>query len=48
VLKVLVTLLLIGFGPILVFSWVFELTPEGLKCKSEVDRSQSIVDHTAR
>jgi adenylate cyclase len=48
VLKVLVTLLLIGFGPILVFSWVFELTPEGLKRESEVDRSQSIVGHTAR
>jgi TolB-like protein len=48
VLKALVVLLAIGFLPALVFSWVFELTPEGLKREREVDRSQSIVDHTAR
>ena len=48
VLKVLVVLLAIGFLPALVFSWLFELTPDGLKRESEVDRSQSIVDHTAR
>ncbi len=47
VLKALVVLLAIGFLPALVFSWVFELTPEGLKREREVDRSQSIVDHTA-
>jgi TolB-like protein len=48
VLKALVVLLAIGFLPALVFSWVFELTPDGLKREREVDRSQSIVDHTAR
>lgn len=48
VMKVLVGLLATGFVPALVFSWVFELTPDGLKREHEVDRSQRIVDHTAR
>ncbi len=43
-----VILLAIGFVPALVFSWVFELTPEGIKRESQIDRSQSIVDQTAR
>ena len=40
-----VTLMLLGAGFIivLVFSWVFEMTSEGVKRESEVDRSQSIV-----
>jgi TolB-like protein len=48
VLKVLVVVLAIGFVPALVLSWIYELTPEGLKREREVDRSQSIVDNTAR
>ena len=48
VLKTMVMLLAAGFIPALIFSWVFELTPEGLKRESEVDRSQSTIDHTAR
>ncbi|MGE4073104.1 MAG: hypothetical protein AB7E72_18200 [Lysobacterales bacterium] len=48
VLKALVMLLAVGFLPALVFSWVFELTPQGLRRDSEVDRSQSAVDLTAR
>jgi TolB-like protein len=48
VLKTLVVLLAIGLVPALVFSWVFELTPEGLKREREIDRSRSVVDHTAR
>ncbi len=48
VLKSLVLLLAIGLVPALVFSWVYELTPEGIKRESEVDRSARIVDHTAR
>ena len=31
VLQTLVVLLALGFIPALVFSWVFELTPDGLK-----------------
>ena len=48
VLQALVLLLALGLIPALVFAWVFELTPQGLKRESEVERSRSIVDHTAR
>ena len=43
-------LLLLGIGFILVvvFSWAFELTPEGLKREHEVDRSQSIAPQTGK
>jgi TolB-like protein/Tfp pilus assembly protein PilF len=45
----LVTVLLaIGLLPALIFSWVFELTPEGVKKESEIDRSQSITTHTGK
>jgi TolB-like protein len=48
VLQALVVLLALGFIPAVVFAWVFELTPDGLKRETEIDRSQSIVDRTAR
>jgi hypothetical protein len=48
VLKSLVLLLAIGFVPTLVFSWIFELTPDGIKRDSDVDRSQGSTDRTAR
>jgi adenylate cyclase len=38
----------IGFIPALIFAWAFELTPEGLKKESEVDRTQSITPHTGK
>ncbi len=38
----------LGFIPVLFFSWAYELTPEGLKRESEVDRSQSITSATGR
>jgi len=41
-------LLLIGFPPVLVFSWVYEITPEGVKREKDIDRDQSITDATAR
>ena len=47
-LKVLLALLVIGFIPTLVFSWVYEITPEGLKRETEIDRSQSITHLTGR
>ncbi len=47
VLKALVYVLAIGFLPVLAFSWIFELTPEGLKRDSEVDQAQSIAPQTA-
>jgi TolB-like protein/Flp pilus assembly protein TadD len=44
----LFALLLIGFLPALVFSWVYELTPEGLKRTSDVDAGESITHLTGR
>lgn len=41
-------LLLIGFPIAVIFAWAFEMTPEGIKKESEVDRTQSIVDQTGR
>ena len=38
----------IGFIPALIFAWAFELTPEGLKKESEVDRSQSVTPQTGK
>jgi TolB-like protein len=38
----------IGFPFVIMFSWIYELTPEGLKRESEVDRSASITHITGR
>ena len=41
-------LLVLGFVPVLVFAWAFELTPEGIKLQKEVDRDQSITRETGK
>jgi hypothetical protein len=46
--RCIVILLAIGFVPALVFSWVFELTPEGLKREVEVAPHASIAPQTGR
>ncbi len=46
--KLVIVLLVIGFVPVLIFAWAFELTPEGLKREHEVDRTQSITRQTGR
>src|SRR5512144_3384807 len=48
VMKTLVGLLAVGFVPALVFAWVFELTPEGIKRDAEVKPEESIAPQTAR
>ena len=48
VLRALVLVLAVAFIPTLVFSWVYELTPEGVKRESEVVRSASITPVTGR
>ncbi|NNF52702.1 MAG: hypothetical protein HKN59_09720 [Gammaproteobacteria bacterium] len=48
VLKIFIALMVIGFLPALAFSWVYELTPEGFKRESEVDRTRSVTGNTAR
>jgi len=44
----IVILLAIGFVPALVFAWIFELTPQGLKRDAEVKPEESIAPQTAR
>ncbi|PCJ47247.1 MAG: hypothetical protein COA74_11945 [Gammaproteobacteria bacterium] len=48
VMKMIIALVAIGFIPTLLFSWAFELTPEGIKKDSEVKRNDSITDLTAK
>src|SRR5438477_10476270 len=43
-----VILLAIGFVPALIFSWVFELTPQGLKRDEDVAPEESIAPQTGR
>src|SRR5947209_15819502 len=43
-----VILLAIAFVPALIFSWVFELTPQGLKRDEDVAPEESIAPQTAR
>jgi adenylate cyclase len=47
-LRALVMLLAIGFVPTMMFSWIYELTPEGLKRDAEVPPDQSIGHQTGR
>jgi hypothetical protein len=47
-MQVFMLILALGFPVALIFAWAFELTPEGLKRESEVDRSRSISNLTAR
>ncbi len=48
VMKVLLLLGLLGLPIVLVFSWAYELTPEGVKREKDVDRSASITRDTGR
>jgi TolB-like protein len=45
--KFVFLLVVIGFIPTLVFSWAYEVTPEGIKKESEVDRDESMTRETA-
>jgi TolB-like protein len=48
VLKILIALLLLGLPLAILFSWVYELTPEGLRKEAEMERTPSITHRTAR
>ena len=47
-LRALIVTLALGFIPALVFAWIFELTPQGLKRDGEVKPGDSIAPQTAR
>jgi adenylate cyclase len=46
--RVVVTVLAIGLLPVLIFAWVFELTPEGLRKEKDIDRSASVTHRTGK
>ena len=48
VMKTLVGVLAAGLVPALIFSWVFELTPAGLKRDEDVSPAESIAPQTAQ
>ena len=48
VMQTLFVVLSVGLVIALLFAWAFELTPEGVKRESEVDRSQSITPQTGQ
>jgi len=48
VLKTLVGLLAVGLVPALIFSWVFELTPDGIKRDAEVEPNRTVAVQTTR
>ena len=46
--RLVVLLLILGFPVALIFSWAFEITPEGIKLESEIEPSKSIKRGTGR
>jgi TolB-like protein/Tfp pilus assembly protein PilF len=46
VMQSLMLVLALGFPPVLLFAWAFELTPEGIKRERDVVRDQSITRRT--
>jgi len=46
--KLIFLIMVIGLVPALVIAWAFEMTPEGLKKESEIDRSQPGANQTGR
>jgi len=48
IMQVFMLAFALGFPLVLIFSWVYELTSEGLKREHEIDRDQSITRSTGR
>jgi adenylate cyclase len=46
--SLVILLLVLGFIPVLIFSWVYEMTPEGLKREVDIERSQSVTPDTGK
>ena len=47
-MQIVILVLVVGFPIALVFSWAFEITPEGIKLESEVAANKSITRKTGR
>ena len=48
IMKVFVAVIVLGFPIALIFSWAFEITPEGIKLESEIEPTKSIARRTGR
>ncbi len=48
VMKVLLLICTLAFPLVVAFSWAFELTPDGIRRETQVDRSSSITHETAK
>src|SRR5712672_3014702 len=48
VMKIFIIVIIFGFPVALIFSWAFEITPEGIKLESEIEPHKSIKRGTGR
>jgi len=48
VMQTILLVLLLGLAPVVFFSWAYEVTPDGIKRESDVDRSDSVTHVTSR
>ena len=48
VFQAILLVIIIGFPLAMIFAWAFELTPEGLKRESEIERSRSVTQITGQ
>jgi TolB-like protein len=48
VMKIFIIVIIFGFPVALIFSWAFEITPEGIKLESEIEPNKSISRRTGR
>jgi TolB-like protein/tetratricopeptide (TPR) repeat protein len=48
VMKIFIIVIIFGFLVALIFSWAFEITPEGIKLESEIEPNKSIARRTGR
>jgi adenylate cyclase len=48
VMKLFIIVIIFGFPMALIFSWAFEITPEGIKLESEIEPNKSIKRRTGR
>ncbi len=46
--RLMAAFLMLGFPLTVILAWIFEITPEGVKKESEIDRGQSMTQNTGR
>src|SRR5205807_9146308 len=47
-MKIFIIVIIFGFPVALIFSWAFEITPEGIKLESEIEPTKSVARRTGR